>query len=392
MFAGVVACKNQTNKTGLPSDITVININNPVDISIEQLIGDYDTIRLEVTDESLLNSISQLHIMNNKLYILNGSNDAVFIYSNTGKFIKKIYSVGKGPAEYVSIGNFSLDYINQQIVVTDLFSDKIIIYDSLGNYRNTVRLKFLPVRIASTKSGFVHFCSEPVQEFPNREMNTTNIHFFDETGNFLYATKQDDTPLPIEIRSDQSLINLQNGTFLYQPIISDTVYFVSENSVKIKYVFRSDSKFKIPTWQDRQNISFTFKDRNSVSHIRNMIQDNYLFSWGEILDSDNYFYVGFSGLLDNDKVKVFYNKSKDKAITVCVNTLGGDKMLVDIFMNAPLAADNKSFYTVIPDRLMVEETADKIPKGKLKTFLENTNFDDTNPLLIKFSINNKIKL
>jgi hypothetical protein len=329
--------------------------------------------------------------MNDKLYVLNEShNNGIFIYSNTGKFINKIYSVGKGPAEYTSIGDFSLDYINRQIVLTDNFSDKILIYDSLGNYRNVVRLNFSPVNIAPAKAGFVHFCSAPVKEFPNREMNTANVHFLDETGNFLHAAKQDDTPLPLRIHSYKSLINLKDGTFLYQPVLSDTVYFVSENSVEIKYVFHSDSKYKIPTWRDRQNISFILEDRNTRSHITEMIQDNYLFSWGEIFETDNCFYAGFSGLSDADRIKVFYDKSKNKAITVHVNTLGGDKMLTDIFMNHPLASDGKSFYAVVPGRLMKEETIDKLPDGKLKTFLENTDFDDTNPLLIKFSLNDNI--
>lgn len=384
------ACATRAKKIKLSEDYTMINIDNPVDISIEQLIGDYDTVRLETTDNSLLGSISQLHIMDDKLYILNENGSIIFIFSNTGKFINKIYNVGQGPNEYIRIGNFSVNYINKQIVVTDLFSKKILIYDSEGSHRNTIKLNFLPVRIAPTKAGFVHFCSEPNKpDFPNNEMNTTNIHFFDKNGNFLSATKQDDTPQRIEVRSDQSLINLKNGTFLYQPVLSDTVYYVDENSVEIKYIFQSNSKYKIPTCQDRQNISFVFGDK-SISHIKDMISNDYLFSWGEIFDLDNYFYVGFSGLLENDKIKVYFDKSKSKAITVSPNNIQGNKTLTSIFMNAPMATDNRSFYTIVPSSLMNETSADKLPEGKLKTFLSKTDWTDTNPLLIKFSLNDAV--
>jgi hypothetical protein len=386
-----IACTTDTKKGKLPDNCTVINIENPVDLSIEQLIGDYDTVRLETTDNSLLGSISQLHILDDKLYILNEKSNTIFIFSNTGKYINKIYTVGRGPDEYTRIGNFSVDYINKQIVVIDLSSKKILIYDSEGNHRNTVKLNFLPVRIAPTKTGFVHFCSEPDNpDFSNKEMKTTNIHFLDKSGNFIFAAKQDDTPQKIDVRSDQSLVNLRNGTFLYQPVLSDTVYYVDENSVEIKYIFQSNSKYKIPAWQDRQNISFSFTNRNSISHIKDMISNGYLFSWGEILDSDNYLYAGFSGLLENDKIRVYFNKNKNKAITVSLNNIHGNKALISIFMNALGAADNKYFYTVVPSSLMDETSADKLPEGKLKMFLSKTDWTDTNPLLVKFSINDEV--
>jgi hypothetical protein len=383
------ACKAKEIK--LSTDYTIINIENPANISIENLIDDYDTIRLETTDESLLQGVSQLHIMDDKLYVMDGTGTAVFIFSNTGKYLTKIHAVGQASDEYVKIRDFYMDYINKQIVITDLFSKKIIIYDRMGNHQNTTLLNFMPVRIVPSKTGFIHFCSEPKTTFPNKEMETTNIHFLDENGKFTHAMKQDDTPLTIEVRSVGSVVNLRNGTFLYQPVISDTVYFVDENSVEIKYIFHSKSKYKIPSYKERQNISFSFADKNTVSHIKDMINSNYLFSWGEIKDLDNYFYAGFSGLLENDQVKVYYSKNKNKAVTVSSNTIKGNKSLISIFLNAPFMTYNNYFYTTIPSRLMHNETSvNELPEGKLKTFILNTNLDDTNPLLIKFSLNNEI--
>jgi hypothetical protein len=390
------ACKNQMKYTEIAGDYTIINVETPVNISIENLIGDYDTVRLESSEESLLKEIFQIYIMNDTLYILDHSKTTVSIFSNTGKYINKIHTVGQGPDEYIQISSFSIDYINKQIVVMDAYSKKIILYDRNGNHEKTVLLNFVPVRIASTTSGFVHFCSEPkatppYSMFPYEEMETSNVHFFDKKGNFLHAAKQDDTPQTIEIRSAHALINLKDGTFLYQPALSDTIYIVNENSIGLKYVIQSGSAYKIPSYKDRQKISFSLDNKNGREHIKNMIDDKYLFSWGEILDSDDYFYVGFSGLLSNDKVKVYYSKSKDKTITVSSNSIKGNKILADIFLNTPLVTDNKSFYTVIPARIMYDETsAGKLPEGKMKTFLSGTDIDDTNPLLIRFTLNDSI--
>lgn len=386
-----ITCKSRTKEIK-SSNFIAINIENPINIAIEELIGDYDTIRLEILNESILDNISQMQIMDNNLYILNGNNTAIFIFSNAGKFIRKIHHVGQGPGEYTKISNFSIDYINKQVVVLDAFSNKIIVYDAMGNYKNTIQLKFFPIRLVPTKTGFVHLYSEPKEKYSNVEMEANSIHFLDNNGKFLYASKKDDTPLTIEVRSDLSFANLKNGTFLYQPILSDTIYFVSENAVEVKYVFHSNSKYKILDYKDRQNITFTFTEPKSISNINNMIKNGYLFSWGEILDLNDYLYSGFSGLMESDRVKIYYSKAKNKAITVSPNEIRGDEMFCNIFMASPIAADDESFYVSIsPDFLMkYEDQIDKFPEGKLKKFLLNTNFTDMNPLLIKYSINTAV--
>jgi hypothetical protein len=386
-----IACKS--NKREIKSsDFIAINIENPINITVEELIEDYDTIRLEILDESILDNISQLQIMDNNLYILNGNYTAIFIFSNDGKFIGKIHDVGQGPKEYTKISTFSIDYINKQVIVLDGFSKKAIVYDAMGDYKNTIRLNFLPIRLVPTKTGFVHLYSEPKGKYANVEMEANNIHFLDDEGNFLYASKKDDTPLPIDIRSDLSFADFKNGTFLYQPTLSDTIYLVSENSVEVKYVFHSNSKYKILDYKDRQDVTFTFVDPKSISKIKDKIKDEYLFSWGEILDLNDYLYSGFSGLLESDRVKIYYSKAKNKAITVSPKEIRGNEMLCNIFMSPPIATDDESFYiTISPGFLFkYEEQIDKLPEGKLKTFLLNTNFADMNPLLIKYSINTSL--
>lgn len=113
-------CKGNGNNASLEvKDVIEIPINNPIETSINNLIAEYDTIRLEVSSKSLLSDIAQVQIMNDKLYVTESSMSMVFIYTLEGKYISKICNQGEGPKEYIKIYSFELDPANNRLLLTD---------------------------------------------------------------------------------------------------------------------------------------------------------------------------------------------------------------------------------------------------------------------------------
>lgn len=59
--------------------------------------------------------------------------------------------------------------------------------------------------------------------------------------------------------------------------------------------------------------------------------------------------------------------------------------LRQIFETTLRQTEGNYFYTSISS-LLVDELVEKLPEGKLKTFFENNNTVDSNPLIIKYKM------
>lgn len=108
LFLFFSACKRSSFQNDLDAD-KLIQINSPAKLNISDLVYDIDTIRLETNDESVMNNISNMDIMNNKFYILANNHTAIKIFDYKGKYLSQIDNYGNGPNEYIRISSFKVD-------------------------------------------------------------------------------------------------------------------------------------------------------------------------------------------------------------------------------------------------------------------------------------------
>ena len=80
----------------------------------------YHFIPLETKEESLLSKIFCIKRYNNYLYIHSLFNKSVMIFSDSGKFIKKI-PIGRGPGEIMDPLYITIDEQNKQLEILDFF-------------------------------------------------------------------------------------------------------------------------------------------------------------------------------------------------------------------------------------------------------------------------------
>ncbi|GHT13324.1 hypothetical protein FACS189426_18060 [Bacteroidia bacterium] len=358
---------------------TAITINSPSKIKIEDFIVDYDTIRLEVLDNSVLDNISLLHIMNDKFFILDKRHTSIYIFSKDGKFLSKINDQGNGPNEYVNISSFELDFRNNCIILSDSFSRRIFIYDESGNQQKVIHLEFQPATIVTQNEVFLNFYSGIKNLYDDPDMENYNLHRLDSLGNFISSAIFNETDRRINIASTTSICYKQDGTLLYQPVLGDTIYQVTGQGVKAYYTFIF-SAFKQLNKKQKKNLEYLYD--NKSNDLLEKEKEGYLLSWGEILDLDDYLFLGFSGW--DRKVYLYYSKQKCQSITVIPEQVQGNEALKQIFMSYPKATYNDKFY-ISPHLMQLMEMKDDLPEGKLKTFANNTNYD-SNPAIISFSI------
>ncbi|MDR2147085.1 MAG: 6-bladed beta-propeller, partial [Tannerella sp.] len=114
-------CKDSHRNTGTESDaVKTITLT-----SLEESFQDTayfkkpQIIVLETTDESLLSDrIARIVTDDSLLFVYDDTQEQVFVFDISGKYLHKIDRKGQGPGEYVQNCDFTLDTDNKQIILS----------------------------------------------------------------------------------------------------------------------------------------------------------------------------------------------------------------------------------------------------------------------------------
>lgn len=149
----------------LPTNCQVISIDNKN--TNQKLLSDYFELYkvcpLETTDQNIIGQIKRIEIYNGDIYILDEINNCVFQHDSTGRYIRTLNRIGRGPEEYMRLtdmkvnvqGLFLVDYTQQAMLQYDhdlkfirkihfdcfpfefkFFKDKLFIYSERNNTNN----------------------------------------------------------------------------------------------------------------------------------------------------------------------------------------------------------------------------------------------------------------
>ncbi|MDR0698611.1 MAG: 6-bladed beta-propeller [Tannerella sp.] len=376
----VLSMSSCTNNSHIADfDGITIDIVNP-SRNFMGFIADYDTIRLEVTDNALIDQIAKIRIMNGRFYILSSNFNTAFIFSENGKFINKISDRGQGPGEYISINSFEIDPIHNKLLIGDSFSKKLFIYDENGRQERVIQLSFNRMELTSDGAdGFINFFSRDNKQFEEPGMRDYCVHFLDRDGQFVSSQ------IPVEIQEIDRLTGRtvhcrEDSSIFYQPMLSDIIYCIKNKKVKPYYKLYNRSDYGILSEKDRKTMTYLYGRRNDFAPKQ---KNGYIVPWGNIIDTDSYVYTAFEGR-DEDDIHLFYNKKTKKSIVFDSDKLSKNESISNIFLKYIHCAKGDVFYSA-PSTYRINKILPEMPESKLKTFLQNTEIDD-NPVIISFSI------
>ena len=228
----ICACKKQK-----VDDVEYIPIalNNDI-INASFFISEASVVKLETNDDCLIQRISKIQFIDNKLYILDIDHNSLLIFNKDGSFDKKLAKFGGGPGEYIRILDF---YIQDSLLYMMDFSTRSILkYDLnlayLGKYRyNTMGFQFIVkddvfwiynMPATSKRDDYQFICLNQKnrmlnQCLPRRFLNhpynnhwenvnvfatgKENVYASPQFGNVIYAIKENDLLPVYEIKFDK---------------------------------------------------------------------------------------------------------------------------------------------------------------------------------------------
>ena len=228
------------------NDFFTIDIDSAKDqtLSLSEIADNIEAIELEMTDNSLINGISGIRLAGD--YIVVYESRSIFLFDKTGKFVRKIGSVGQGPGEFLYIRNVATDIKNTSLFVLCRMSGKIICYDFEGkvikesspDYRKGVENRIS----INSENGDLLYITEKQETENGEHVNISLLYTIDE--NLLITDS-------IEIRKRYSrlygatgggsysecVFNDGESTYLYfgdptsDPVIIDTLYQLKNNQL-----------------------------------------------------------------------------------------------------------------------------------------------------------------
>lgn len=252
----------------------IFNLSQNIRKDYFQGIENVKIIAPETTDESLIGSITNLAIIYDTLFIVDAwKARAIFAFNLSGKFLYKIEKTGKGPGEYQSIN--SIQFTNEQIILLDWTTWKLIHYDLKGNLLSEKLI-----------AGGAEYFAQPA----NGPMILVNQRYSKKTPcrlNFIDSTfKTIETAFPFtntrDIAFHQPMVE-GNKILFYYPLC-DTIYEIEGTHIFPKYCLSFYEPEKMAEFTDLR------KDSDNTEFLRQLAKSDLVNNYS-IINMDDYLFI-----------------------------------------------------------------------------------------------------
>ena len=334
------------------------------------MVKSIDYIKLDSSEP--VGVINKMIVTKDKIFILDAYvAQQIFVFSKMGKLLYRIKNKGRGPKEYQSIRDMQVDTIRNEILVNDALARSYLYYSTDdGTFLRREK------GIANCYLARIDSLSINLQ-IPGQDFND------DENWAILVSDKDSvlykgfaPTPLQDNNFAVNSFTYDYDGTLLYTPVYSDTVYqFTTASVVKPEYVICQ----KKSVWR-------RYDEKLSPQEVNDLIKENnYTRYGGKFLATKSHasFEIGHKWNKYIVAKPYFWDKKTD-AVYVWDTTQGADTSLVirDIIQQ-PIAVYGDTFFGTCSPQIPEEYRKNLSPK--IKNLLECSKESD-NPIVVAYTL------
>jgi hypothetical protein len=338
------------------SDILTVDvksqINNPVTLKASDIISEMHYISLETTDSSLLSGVRHTLIQQNGYFLIRDKNK-LYMFDNTGKYIRRIGNCGQGSEEYVNLNNFDAD--NDNIYLYDGQRRRILVYSYDNKYVRTIKIQSTVapdvMNIQKLPEGFLCY-QDPMILYKRYKEPVPDMILFDENGKekkvLHYRTVNINKTLPFFYGIH--FVKHKDKIFIYPPL-QDTIFSVCKDNLNVEFVINSGEHAIYPEKMDSKEERRIVNEKGfAIYHFA--VNDKYLILYGMYKENATMF------MYDLDTKEL---KNVSKIINDMDNTYDIDISGVDLSDNR--MSDEKDAVAIIEE-------------GKIPKSINNIKEDD----------------
>lgn len=246
LIINIVGCNNKYEVVDASSnDAAMYTIDVPLDeIEKEDLLDNVNYIFLD--EKFLIGSVSRILFFNNKILIHDKIGERIVAFDMAGGYLFHINNKGKGPLEYLKISDFTIDKLNNEIIIYDDRSHKIIRYSiDKDKYIKEIKVEFYPTAIAWNDNS-IYFYNPYTFNYPRKKELHYSLIKTNEKGNIKkkYFTVDDKMG---NFMSNSNPLGFSYGKYLtFHNRFENIIYSIENNTVFIncRIQFQNNEKYQ----------------------------------------------------------------------------------------------------------------------------------------------------
>lgn len=278
------------------------SIEHKTELKISDIASEIVYIPLETTENNLIRQIIKLYCSEDYIYV--GDENGLYQFTESGKFIRQIGSLGRGPGEHSSIMDFRVNEKANVIIVQGQFST--VEYDLEGNYIRNFK-KFPGYKFEFLDQDKMVFHKYSSTENPvNIIITSLDIKPIREFYNY--------NPRPSGINSNFSApLYRFNDRICFKENFNDTLFCI-EDSILIPHIIFKEKELLLDK-------SFEVKSTGDVSDLisqLDLVEDKLMTQ--TIFESDRYAFISYrQGMNPRTHRYVRFLFDKVNSNTHCIN-------------------------------------------------------------------------
>jgi len=252
LFLVFTSCKNKENPTDSPMTIYMNLSETSTDsMNLSNIAKGIEYIPLQTTDSSLLSYFDDFRVTKDYFFIRHEG--CVLKYDKKGKFISRLYEVGRGPDE-ASARSFTVDEAGALVYVLD---NDVKVYDFSGKFIKNIHK---PINYDQRTGSIGYFRNNlivSIVQFPKVKYLFSLFDVSNDSIRVIYKNYHDydETQInryPSLIYWIEKSFQVEDSSFLFKEWFCDTIFQVNKNfSIEAKYIIDlSNRKLDWLDWRD----------------------------------------------------------------------------------------------------------------------------------------------
>lgn len=211
----LAGCGKSNNKNDVVDRFIEVHINDYADsiIRYTDIIQYIDTIELQ-TKEHFMGAVLDYCISDSIIYVIDMANAVWAFKYPSGEFVNRVHRMGHGNDEYLSLR--AIISRDSTVYLLDIATSKILFYNNMLNYKESVKLSFSALDFAKIQSGFL-FCNATTTDDLHRLVYT------DDRGKIINSYLPDKMELDL-LSSERTFTKDNNGTLYFNAPYSNNIY------------------------------------------------------------------------------------------------------------------------------------------------------------------------
>ena len=272
-------------------------------------------IPLETNENCMLGTIRGNFICSENYILFYNTDNKIYLFSRSGKYIAQIGNVGSGPEEYLHYGSHisHIDEKNSQVIIITSYPRRLMYYDFNGKF-----LESIPLPFENSIGNIEYYNSNIYNFYIIKEANIGNVpHTYTILDTAFNIITQKIKPIQFSRKSETfafpaiplfSQYMYNNRVHIMENMLNDTLYEVNNDfSFMPKYIINSG----------KYSVSTDIRSDDGLSFLKEMNNCVMLYS---MFETDDYLFILYE--YQGRRIPVCFNKKENNMVKINTSSSG----------------------------------------------------------------------